>query len=384
MDIGNVLVIGNSGVGKSTLINAVLGKDCARTGWGTKGTTTHLEIYTNSKLPFRLVDTVGFEPSFIKKFKAVDAIKKWSKEGTKEGNTENKINLIWFCIDGTSRKLFSDSIKTLTSATAMWKSVPIIVVITKSYSVPERVDNIRMVNDAFEKQRAGKNLKAVIPVVAKTFVINEDAFASPDGIEELVEKTNELMPLGIQAAEQDIDSFLLGRKRALAHSIAVAATTSGAVTTAVTLPITDAVILSGIEYAEVRAIAQVYGIKKDNRSVDFISEIVKAGTVSTAARGLISALKAVPGINIAAGTLNGIIAAVFVFAIGEGSVYAFEQVYLGKRSLSDLTWIRQFMEEKLSEETAGRITDALSAINDSMEIADIIKIVIGAMTRKKK
>ena len=43
MERGNVLVIGNSGVGKSTLINAVLGKDRAETGWGLKGTTENLD-----------------------------------------------------------------------------------------------------------------------------------------------------------------------------------------------------------------------------------------------------------------------------------------------------------------------------------------------------
>lgn len=48
MKKGNVLVIGNSGVGKSTLINAVLGEDRAAAEWCSNGKTKKLEIYENN------------------------------------------------------------------------------------------------------------------------------------------------------------------------------------------------------------------------------------------------------------------------------------------------------------------------------------------------
>ena len=136
MEKGNVLVIGNSGVGKSTLINAVLGEERAVTGYGTAGTTKELTIYESEEIPFRIIDTVGFEPSFIKEFAAIQAVKKWSKESAKEGKEDTQINVIWFCVEGTSSKLFPKTIKDLSRATAMWPSVPVVVVITKSYSVP--------------------------------------------------------------------------------------------------------------------------------------------------------------------------------------------------------------------------------------------------------
>ena len=102
MERGNVLVIGNSGVGKSTLINAVLGKECAVTNFGgTTGTTKELTIYESESVPFRIIDTVGFEPSWIKEFKAINAVKKWSRESAEEGKEDTRINVIWFCVDGT-------------------------------------------------------------------------------------------------------------------------------------------------------------------------------------------------------------------------------------------------------------------------------------------
>lgn len=84
MERGNVLVIGNSGVGKSTLINAVLGEDVAMTGWGTEGTTKELKTYESSEIPFRVIDSVGFEPSLIKGYRAVNAVQKWSKDAAKK------------------------------------------------------------------------------------------------------------------------------------------------------------------------------------------------------------------------------------------------------------------------------------------------------------
>jgi len=90
----------------------------------------------------------------------------------------------------------------------MWESVPVIVVITKSYSVPEREENIRMVQNAFAKQKHySKNLRRIIPVAASTYVINDTAFAAPEGITELIDVTNELLPDGIKAATSDLEAF---------------------------------------------------------------------------------------------------------------------------------------------------------------------------------
>jgi len=381
MERGNVLVIGNSGVGKSTLINAVLGEEKAETGWGTKGTTNKLSIYENEEIPFRIIDTVGFEPSFIKEFKAISAVKKWSKDSAREGHEDNQINVIWICIEGTSSKLFPKTLKDLSKATSIWDTVPVIVVITKSYSVPEREQNIEMVNTAFAKhKRYSENLRKVIPVVASTYVLNDSAYAAPEGITELIDATNELMPEGIKAGEKDIAAFKLKRKRAMAHGITGVSTTAAVVIGAVPVPFADALMLSPIEIAEVSALAQIYGISKNEGSKQFFNSIVEVGTVSAAAKAAISALKAIPGINLGASVLNAIIAGSIVAALGEGTIYAFEQVYLGKKSVSDIEWVKKVLETKMSSQFIDTVKTIVEKISQNTDKGDVASNISEAFT----
>lgn len=376
MERGNVLVIGNSGVGKSTLINAVIGDEIAETGWGTRG-TKELGIYESDKIPFRLIDTIGFEPSLLKARKAISAVKKWSKHSTKEGNKDSQINVIWFCVEGTTRKLFPKAIKDLLDATSMWKTVPVVVVITKSYSVPDREDNISMVNNAFAKQkRHSKNLRKVIPVVASTYVLNDSAYAPPEGITELIDVTNELMPEGIKASAKDIASFKMNRKRALAHGTTGVATTAAVVVGAVPIPYPDAAILVPLEVTLVNGLAQIYGINKNEDSKKLINTIIEIGTVSVAAKQVINILKAIPGVNLSASVLNAIIAGSIVAAIGEGSIYVFEQIYLGNKTVGDIDWVKKVMEAKLTSQFVDAVKTALEKITDSTDKKDIAKIII--------
>lgn len=381
MDRGNVLVIGNSGVGKSTLINAVLGEEKAKTGWGTSGTTVELEIYESKIIPFRIIDTVGFVPSFIKEHKAINEVKKWSKDSAKKGHEDNKINVIWFCVEGTTSKLFPETIKDLSRATSMWKSVPVIVVITKSYSVPEREKNIEMVKNAFAVQkRYSKNLAKIIPVVASAFVLNDIAFAAPEGIAELIDSTNELMPEGIKASETDVFTFILNRKRALAHSIVGISTAAAVTVGAIPVPFADALILTPIEIVEINALTHLYGINKGEDSKQFLNSIIEVGTVSIAAKTAISALKAIPGINLAACVINAIIAGSIVAAIGEGSIYAFEKVYLGEKSVADIDWVKKVMEAKLSSQFIKKVTLITEKIAKMDNLKDIGKIIPDLLT----
>lgn len=355
MDKGNILVIGDSGVGKSTLINAVLGEEIAESGFGDKGTTKELKVYESGLLDFRIIDTVGFEPSFFKRMEAINAVKKWSKNAIKEGKENSDINVIWFCVEGTSSKLFPEAIKSLSKATSIYPSVPIIVVITKSYSKPERERNIQMVKEVFEKQKNTKNLKGIIPVVAMIYEIDEEQFVAQEGITELIDMTYELIPEGMQAAKKDIEAFKLNRKRSFAQTAIATFTLSAVAIAAIPIPLSDAVLLTPLESGEINAIAKIYGIKNDKNSKRFIASLVEAGTVGVAAKAAINALKAIPAINLAASVINAAVAGAIVLGIGEVCVYIYEQIYLGNKSLDDVDWLNKVIESKLNKQIIEKI-----------------------------
>ena len=373
---GNVLVVGNSGVGKSTLINAVLGEYHAETGWGIDGRTKEIKTYENNTVPFRLIDTAGFEPSPIKLAKLVHAIKKFSKERASDGNSDTDINVIWFCVDGTAAKLFKETIENFLKATSVWKSVPIIVAITKSYSSLDRDKNVEMVKSAFKAVKHNKRFPTLIaPVVAEPFYITEDAFAAPYGISELVTATNNLLPEGIKAAEQDVADIILSRKRIWANSVIASATAAAATVGAIPIPFPDGVILTTLETALIKGISSIYEIPKGESHTKMLNTIVELGTVGAIAKAAITAIKAIPGLQIAASVLNAAVAGSMVMGIGEGCKYIFEQIYLGKKSIEDLDWIKQIMESAVASKIVDFVNQAASKLNNPENKDSVRKVL---------
>lgn len=389
MSKGNVLIMGNSGVGKSTLVNAVLGEEKAVTSFGTEGMTKGIKIYEseNPEVPFRLIDTQGFEPAKFPHFEpeTVRMVKKWSKEQAKDGNPDTDVSMIWFCIDGTAAKLFPDTVKNLLGAVKIWKGTPIIAVITKSYSKPDRVKNIAMINEAFEKASKTVRPAAIIPVVADAYYLDDVNFAPPEGITDLITKTNELLPEGIRAAASAVADYTLNRKRFLAKGVVSGATAAAAAIGAAPLPLADAAVLGPLEVGLINGIAKIYGIGGKKEQLELLKNTaLEVGTVSTAAKSLVSMIKAIPGIGLGASVVNAVVSGTIVAALGIGSINVFEQIYLGQKSLDDIDWVKKALESELGQTLIEKVMAAIQNLTNSSSAGEIATVIIDAILGNKK
>lgn len=191
----NVLVLGASGAGKSTLINAVLGEEKAKVGDGA-AVTKKMKLYERKDLPFRLIDTAGLEYSVVKQEKVKRELSGWSEEGLTRKDMTKLIHVIWFCIDAQSKRVSKESLDYLYRISKLWEGVPILVVFTKSYATAAIEDNEAMYAKVMKRYRRKKklNVKAVVSVVARELKINDEYSVSAYGIDELNEKTAELIP----------------------------------------------------------------------------------------------------------------------------------------------------------------------------------------------
>ena len=253
----------------------------------------------------------------------------------------------------------------LSRATSVWPSVPIIVVITKSYSKPERDENVRMVLRGFESnKKLSANLKAIIPVVASTYRIDEELNinVTPDGLGELLSETVKYLPEGLNASERDKKLFYLQQKKMMAHSVVGASTVAGVTVGLVPIPFPDGTILTPLEVGLIKSLSKIYELEYD-KNTELFQTIVNAGTAGIIAKSALNAIKAIPGLNIAGDVLNAIVAGTIVAGLGEGSIFVFEQIYTGQKSIQDIEWVKGILDSKVAASVTGSLGKIVQEYN---------------------
>ena len=355
----NVMLLGTSGCGKSTLINALLGEEKADTGIG-EAVTKEIAVYQNDRLPFRMIDTVGYEFDFFHQHKIKNDIAKFGREGVRQKNVEKLIHMIWYCIDGTGKRIDQSVLEYIKSVSEDWKGVPILLVFTKSYSEIEEEENVQMAKRAIHKynSRHTRNplvIEGIVPVVAKIYPINEAISVSPRNLDILVEKTNELAPKAIRMANSAVKDIDVRIKRGMAQSIVAGATTAAAAVGAIPIPTPDAAVLVPVQTAMMGAIARTYGIKESSQVNEIINSVLKVGMTTIAGRTLLSQLKLIPGLAAAGAVLNAVTAGIVTFAAGEICITMFERIYRGDAEYKGADWEAEVIS-LFSKYTPGIVT----------------------------
>lgn len=122
----NILIVGKTGYGKSTLINTIFGEKLAQSGTG-KPITQEIKCYTSAKQPdLAIYDSRGLElgnPSTITN------IESFLQENHKR-EPNMQIHIVWFCIAEPSRRLEYAEIELF--KTIKQHNIPLVAVITKA------------------------------------------------------------------------------------------------------------------------------------------------------------------------------------------------------------------------------------------------------------
>lgn len=131
----NMMVIGKTGTGKSTLINGMFGEDLACTGTGFP-VTMEVGSYSKNNYPFIIMDWPGFELEGDKSINVqFEDIKKVISMGNKAKKPQNMIHCILYCVSATSHRFEEaeiDFVRKLLAETGRHK-IPVILVITQAF-----------------------------------------------------------------------------------------------------------------------------------------------------------------------------------------------------------------------------------------------------------
>lgn len=304
----NILIAGRTGVGKSTLINAVFQGNLATTGQGRPVTRQTREV-TKPDVPVAIFDTRGLE---LADFQAtIGALDELIASRSRLPDPQAHIHVAWVCIAEDSRRVEEAESQLVTR---LARSVPVVAVITKARAdqgfratvqqlLPEarNVVRVRAISEAFDD---GHSIPAM-------------------GLHELVELTMDLVPEGQRsafAAAQKIDVELKKRR---AREIVAAAASAAALTGATPIPFADAVVLVPIQISMLASITAVFGVPL---SSGFLATLVASGATSVGAtitgRSIVSGLlKLVPGAGMAAGAaISAVTASAVTTAFGQAYI----------------------------------------------------------------
>jgi uncharacterized protein (DUF697 family)/GTP-binding protein EngB required for normal cell division len=347
----NLAIFGKTGVGKSTLINAIFGEEVARTGIG-EPVTRGSHLYLDKIGHLGIVDTQGLEVGKDNK----QILSELDKAMThmRQLPLSEQIHVAWYCLRGMDRRFEEAEADFVRRLDEM--GLPVIVVLTQ---VPMRNGYYHPDAVMLAEQIMAKRLPIVSGRPFMTYAkADEFAGQSAYGLKELLDATFRVAPEGVHGAlvaAQEIDQV---RKAQEAQKYITGAAASAAAAAASPIPFSDAALLVPIQLGMMARIAQIYKIKFERAALMAIASTTAATQLGRATfTGL---LKMVPGAGtIVGGVVGAGVASTFTYAMGHAWLSLCQRVVKGKLGTAgtvvDNEQLREaFMEEFRKQLKSGR------------------------------
>lgn len=294
----NIIVMGKTGVGKSTLINNLFREKLAQTGIG-KPVTQHLRKITQKGMPLTLYDTKGLELDSQVQSDVTQEIFDYIDQ---QKDTDEAIHLVYYAIHGQSNRIEETEIDLINR---LAKDLPVIIVLTQAIGKDAK---------AFESAIDNMNLPiaGLQRVMAAPFVIDKQVTIDRFGLDELVDQSLQVMPEDYHNAFNNVQQANINRKIKAARNwtIGYVATTFGVGFTPI--PFADAQALVPLQVTMLAHITAIFGINLDRASIiSLIAAVGGTGSATFIGRTIVSnALKVIPGVGtIVGGLISGATAA---------------------------------------------------------------------------
>ncbi|NLT30067.1 MAG: DUF697 domain-containing protein [Propionibacterium sp.] len=317
----NLGIFGKTGVGKSTLVNAIFGAEVARTGIG-EPVTQGSHLYLDRRGHLGLLDTRGLEIGRDDKDLLKD-LEKSIKEMRRRPLFE-QIHAAWYCVRGMDRRFEAAEAAFIRKLDEL--DVPVILVFTQ---VPKNGDLFHP--DAVTL--AESIIAMDLPILGgRPFMTNavRDQFTgqSVHGLTDVLDATFHAAPDAVASALNAAQTVDLARKGKEAQRVIAGASAAAVAAAASPIPFSDAAMLVPIQLGMMARIGQLYGIRFERAALAAIASTTAATQGGRAAfTGL---LKFIPGAGtVAGGALSAGVASSLTFAMGQAWLAVCQRVARG-------------------------------------------------------
>ena len=312
----NIMLVGKTGVGKSTLVNHIFRENLAATGIG-KPVTNHLERITKEGVPITLYDTKGLELNASVQGQVRREVFEEIRRVNQYGEEKDKIHVVWYCLNAGSNRIESFEEGFIRELSAV---LPVIIVLTQSL----HEENTNELIDYIGSLRL--NVKGVVSVIAKPYKISGHQIPA-FGLEALVNVTFSFLPESAEQAFINAQKVDVMKKATYAKKWAKGFITETFMVGFTPVPFADAPILASSQIAMIAKITSIFGVSMNKGMITSIvsSAAGVTGAVFTGRTLVSNLLKFIPG----AGTfVGGIISGSTAALITTALAYAYINVMI--------------------------------------------------------